>query len=166
MTSMVSIILICFCGFAMTSILTHAGFMEKAVEPLVKNLNTRWKAMLTAEIATLLVLSLGGISYVSSVFIKNGMGKPCLSRTLEDVGTCCSAIVPWCASAAFYMTTLDVPVWGPGGFAPLTIFPYLCPLIALLLSIFGIGISPLTKEERERELGEIDREEMEAFVKS
>lgn len=175
MTSMVSIILICFCGFAMTSILTHAGFMEKAVEPLVKNLNTRWKAMLTAEIATLLVLSIGGISYVSSVFvgeawkkpfIKNGMGKPCLSRTLEDVGTCCSAIVPWCASAAFYMATLDVPVWGPGGFAPLTIFPYLCPLIALLLSVFGIGISPLTKEEQERELREVEREEAEVFANS
>lgn len=168
MTSMVSIILICFCGFAMTSILTHAGFMGKAVEPLVKNLNTRWKAMLTAEIATFLVLSLGGISYVSSVFVgeawkkpfvKNGMGRPCLSRTLEDVGTCCSAIVPWCASAAFYMTTLDVPAWGSGGFAPYTIFPYLCPLFALLLAISGVGISALTKEEQERELREIKREE-------
>lgn len=169
MTSMVSIILICFCGFAMTSILTHAGFMEKAVEPLVRNLNTRWKAMLTAEIATLLVLALGGISYVSSVFvgeawkkpfIKNGMGRPCLSRTLEDVGTCCSSIVPWCASAAFYASTLDVPIWGSGGFAPFTIFPYLCPLIALLLAIFGVGISKLSGEEIEREMEEVEREEV------
>ena len=166
---MVSIILICFCGFAMTSILTHAGFMEKAVEPLVRNLNTRWKAMLTAEIATLLVLALGGISYVSSVFvgeawkkpfIKNGMGRPCLSRTLEDVGTCCSSIVPWCASAAFYASTLDVPIWGSGGFAPFTIFPYLCPLIALLLAVFGVGISKLSGEEIEREMEEVEREEV------
>src|SRR5699024_2638520 len=98
MTSMVSIILICFCGFSMTTILTHSGFLEKAIEPLVRNLNTRWKTMLTAELATLLVLSIGGISYVSSVFVgeawqkpflKNRMGRPCLSRTLEDVGTCC-----------------------------------------------------------------------------
>ena len=64
------------------------------------------------------------------------------------------------------MTTLDIPVWGPGGFAPLTIFPYLCPVIALLLSVFGIGISPLTKEEQERELREVEREETEVFANS
>ena len=73
---MVSIILICFCGFSMTTILTHSGFLEKAIEPLVRNLNTRWKTMLTAELATLLVLSIGGISYVSSVFVGEAWQKP------------------------------------------------------------------------------------------
>ena len=173
MTGMVSIILICFCGFSMTAILTHAGFLEKAIEPLVRNLNTRWKTMLTAEIATLLILAMGGISYVSSVFVgeawkkpflKNGMGKPCLSRTLEDVGTVCAAIVPWCSSAVFYVTTLDVPVWGPGGFAPYTVLPFLCPVIAFLLAVFGIGISKLSPEEQAAELAELEEEENEAFV--
>ena len=118
MTSMVSIILVCFCGFSMTTILTHGGFLEKAIEPLARNLNTRWKTMLTAEIATLVVLSMGGISYVSSVFvgeawqkpfIQNGMGRPCLSRTLEDVGTCAAAVIPWCSSAMFYVEPWACP---------------------------------------------------------
>lgn len=158
MTSMVSVILICFCGFAMTTILTHVGFMEKAIEPLVRNLNTRWKTMLTAELATLMVLSIGGISYVSSVFVgeawrepfqKNGMGKPCLSRTLEDVGTCCSSIIPWCSSAVFFAATLDVPVWGVGGFAQYTVLPFVCPVVALLLAALGIGVSPISTEKVE-----------------
>ena len=173
MTSMVSIILVCFCGFSMTTILTHGGFLEKAIEPLARNLNTRWKTMLTAEIATLVVLSMGGISYVSSVFvgeawqkpfIQNGMGRPCLSRTLEDVGTCAAAVVPWCSSAMFYVETLGVPVWGSGGFAPYTVLPFLCPIIAFLLAWTGIGISKLSPEEMAEELKEITEEEEEAFL--
>lgn len=173
MNSMVSVILVCFCGFSMTTILTHTGILEKAIEPLVNNLNTRWKTMLSAEFATLLVLSIGGISYMSSVFVgeawkkpflKNGMGKPCLSRTLEDVGTCCSSIIPWCSSAVFFATTLDVPVWGAGGFALYTVLPFVCPIIALLLAIFGIGISPISIEEQRKEIEEIEAEEEEAFV--
>lgn len=173
MTSMVSIILICFCGFAMTTILTHAGFLEKAIEPLVRSLNTRWKTMLTAELATLLVLAIGGISYVSSVFVgeawqkpflKNRMGRPCLSRTLEDVGTCCSSIIPWCASAVFFSETLGVPIWGSGGFAPYTVLPFACPLIAFLLAWAGIGVSRPTEEEAAEALEEIEREENEAFT--
>ena len=173
MTSMVSIILICFCGFSMTTILTHSCFLEKAIEPLVRNLNTRWKTMLTAELATLLVLSIGGISYVSSVFVgeawqkpflKNRMGRPCLSRTLEDVGTCCSSVIPWCSSAVFFSATLSVPIWGEGGFAPYAVFPYVCPLIAFLLAWTGIGISRLSEEEASEALEELEREENEAFV--
>ena len=173
MTSMVSIILVCFCGFSMTTVLTHGGILEKAIEPLARNLNTRWKTMLTAEIATLVTLSMGGISYVSSVFvgeawqkpfIQNGMGRPCLSRTLEDVGTCAAAVVPWCSSAMFYVETLGVPVWGPEGFAPYTVLPFVCPIAAFLLAWFGIGISKLTPEEIAEELKDITEEEEEAFL--
>ena len=169
MTSMVSIILICFCGFSMTTVLTHTGFLDKAVEPMIRNLNTRWKTMLTAEIATLLVLSIGGISYFSSVFVgeawrkpflHNGMGKPCLSRTLEDVGTCCSSILPWCSSAVFFASTLDVPVWGSGGFVPYTVLPFVCPIVAFLLAVTGIGISKLSPEEQAEALRELEEEEL------
>lgn len=177
MTGMVSVILICFCGFSMTTILTHTGFLEKAIEPMVRNLNTRWKTMLSAELATLLTLSIGGISYVSSVFVgeawrkpflRNGMGKPCLSRTLEDVGTCCSSVIPWCSSAVFFAATLDVPVWGAGGFAPYTVLPFVCPALAFLLALFGVGVSRVSPEEAAKELAEVDEEireeEIEAFI--
>ena len=44
------------------------------------------------------------------------------------------------------------PVWGPGGFAPYTVLPFVCPVIAFLLAWFGIGISKLTPEEIAEEL--------------
>lgn len=149
MASMVSIILICFCGFSMTAVLDMSGVMHRAVEPLSKSVGSRWQAMLTAEIATLVMAMLAGISYMGSVFVgdawggifdEHGMGRPCLSRTLEDVGTCCTAVIPWCSSAAFFSSTLDVPVWGAGGFAPFTFLPFLCPAIAFLLAVLGVGL--------------------------
>lgn len=149
MTGMVSIIIICFCGFSLISILVKGGFMEVAVEPVLKYLNKRWKAMLSAEIVVLILAALGGISYVSTVFVgeawrepflKNKMGLPALSRTLEDVGTCCTSVIPWCSTAVFFTSTLDVPVWGPGGYALYTILPFACPAIALALTCLGIGM--------------------------
>lgn len=151
MTSMVSIILICFCGFAMTTVLTEAGFMERAVRPLIKLADSRWKAMLTAELATLAVASMAGISYMSSVFVgeawrepfrKNDMGPACLSRTLEDVGTCCTAVVPWCSSAAFFAGTLGVAAWGAGSYGLWCVLPFACPAMVFLLSVLGKGMYP------------------------
>ncbi len=149
MTSMVSIILICFCGFALISVLTHAGFLDTVLAPMSHGLNSRVKAMASAELAVLILAGLGGISYVSSVFVgeawkkpflKNRMGLSCLSRTLEDVGTCCTAVIPWCGSAVFFATNLDVTVWGENGFGPYAFLPYLCPLVALLLAVLNRGM--------------------------
>lgn len=165
MTGMVSIILICFCGFSMTTILAKAGFLEAAVRPLSGFADRRWKAMLTAEAATLAVAGMAGISYMSSVFVgeawrepflKNGMGLPCLSRTLEDVGTCCTAVIPWCSSAAFFASTLGVPVWGEGGFAPYSFLPFLCPLLAFVLSVLGWAMYPEPAVQAEAEIRDGD----------
>ena len=165
MTGMVSIILICFCGFSMTTILAKVGFLEAAVRPLSRFADQRWKTMLTAELATLAVAGMAGISYMSSVFVgeawrepflKNRMGLPCLSRTLEDVGTCCTAIIPWCSSAVFFSTTLNVPIWGEGGFALYTFLPFLCPVAAFLLSVFGIAMYPAPEEQADAEIRDGD----------
>ena len=124
--------------------------------------------MLTAEIAIFGIHAIAGNSYVSSVFvgetwrkpfIKNGMGRPCLSRTLEDVGTCVSCLFPWGNSGAFYYTTLGVAAYGAGGYALYTVFPFVCPAVALILAILGIGLSKLTPEQIEEELKLADKEE-------
>lgn len=161
MTGMVSIILICFCGFSMTTVLAKSGVMEVAVRPLLGVAHKRWVTMLTAELATLAIAAMAGISYMSSVFVgeawrepflKSRMGLPCLSRTLEDVGTCCTAVVPWCSSAVFFSSTLEVPVWGAGGFGAYTFLPFLCPAFAFLLACAGLGLYPAPEDAVEAEI--------------
>ena len=55
-------------------------------------------------------------------------------------------------------------MWGSGGFAPYTVLPFLCPIIAFLLAWTGIGISKLSPEEMAEELKAITEEEEEAFL--
>lgn len=173
MMSMAAIVLICYCGFSATTIMIHAGILDKAVEPLMRNLNSRFKTVLTAEIAIYIIHAIAGNSYVSSVFvgeawekayIKNGMGRPCLSRTLEDVGTCVSCMFPWGNSGAFYATTLGVAAYGAGGYIPYVVMWWACPLFALIWAATGIAVSKLSPEEIKEELAKIEAKQDEGKV--
>ena len=167
MTSMADVVVICFCGFALTSILIHAGFVDKALEPLNKSLNTRWKTVLTAEIALLGILAISGSSYPGAVFVgeawqkpyaENNMGRQVLSRTIEDIGTCMAPLIPWGSSGAYYLATLGIAAWGANGYAFWSILPWACPVIALILSIIGVGMFKLSEEEKAKRLEELASE--------
>jgi len=165
MTSMANVVMICYCGFSMTTIMIRTGILDKAVEPLMKRANSRVSTVLTAEIAIFVVHAIAGISYLSSVFVgeawrkqyvKNGLGLPALSRTLEDVGTTVSCLFPWGQSGAYYVATLGVGIYGAGGYAPFLTLSYLCPIIALVLAAANIGMFNLTPEQQKIELEKIE----------
>ena len=168
MISMANVVMICYTGFALTAILIRCGILDKAVEPLMHFANTRVKAVFTAEVAIFVVHAVAGISYLSSVFVgsawkkcyvKNKIGLPALSRTLEDVGTTVSCLFPWGQSGAFYMATLGVSIYGANGYFKYLTLSYLCPIIALLLAAFNIGMFNLTDEQAASELAHIEAEE-------
>jgi len=157
MISMANTVMICYTGFALTAILIRCGILDKAVEPLMHFANTRVKAVFTAELAIFVVHAVAGISYLSSVFVgaawkkcyvKNKIGLPALSRTLEDVGTTVSCLFPWGQSGAFYVATLGVSIYGANGYFKYLTLSYLCPIIALLLAVFNIGMFNLSDDEQ------------------
>ncbi len=168
MTSMVSVVMMCYCGFAMTTIMTHTGLLDRAVRPLMNFATTRVRAVLTAEISVFAILAMSGVSYISSVFvgqawrkayIKNGCGLPALSRTLEDVGTTVACLFPWSQSGAFFAATLGVSIYGAGGYFKFTTMSYLCPIIAVILAITGIGMFKLSPEQQEEALKQMNEED-------
>lgn len=168
MIAMANTVMICYTGFSLTAIMIRCGILDKAVEPLMNYANTRVKAVFTAEIAIFVVHAVAGISYLSSVFVgaawkkcyvKNKIGLPALSRTLEDVGTTVSCLFPWGQSGAFYMATLGVSIYGAGGYFKYLTLSYMCPVIALLLATFNIGMFNLSDEEQAKLLTEIEAEE-------
>ena len=60
-----------------------------------------------------------------------------LSRSLEDTGTMCAALIPWNSNGIFMATTLGV--------ATLSYIPYcflglINPLMALIFAFTGIGV--------------------------
>lgn len=168
MIAMANTVMICYTGFSLTAIMIRSGILDKAVEPLMNFANTRVKAVFTAELAIFVVHAVAGISYLSSVFVgtawkkcyvKNKIGLPALSRTLEDVGTTVSCLFPWGQSGAFYMATLGVSIYGAGGYFKYLTLSYLCPIIALLLAVFNIGMFNLSNDEQTKLMAEIEAEQ-------
>ena len=112
-------------------------------------------------------MALSGSSYPGAVFVgeawqkpyaENNIGRPALSRTIEDIGTCMAPLIPWGSSGAYYLATLGIAAWGTNGYAFWSILPWACPIIALLLSIFGIGMFKMTEERRAEVLKELENE--------
>ena len=129
--------------------------------------------MLTAELATLLVLSIGGISYVSSVFVgeawqkpflKNRMGRP---LPLTDAGGRGDLLLQRDPLVLFRRVLLRHPEradLGGGGICPLRRFSLRLSADRLPAGLDGHRISRLSDEEASEALEELEREENEAFV--
>ena len=169
MVSMVGVVVIIFCGYAYTAIISKAGFLDTAIAPLAKRVKQRGPLMATTLFTGLVLLIFSGISYTVAImlpemfkksFLKAGMGAPTLSRTIEDAGTMTAALVPWGASGAFYVATLGVPIFGEGGFGIWAIMTYLTPIIAIILAFAGIGIYKISKEEAREAIVKIERKQL------
>ena len=169
MVSMVGVVVIIFCGYAYTAIISKAGFLDTAIAPLAKRVKQRGPLMATTLFTGLILLIFSGISYTVAImlpemfkksFLKAGMGAPALSRTIEDAGTMTAALVPWGASGAFYVATLGVPIFGEGGYGIWAIMTYLTPIIAIILAFAGIGMYKISKDEAQEAIGKNERKQL------
>lgn len=147
--SMVGIVVIIYCGYAYTAIISKAGFLETAITPLTQRVRTRGPLMITTLFTGLLLLVFSGTSYTGAImlpemfmkaFQRSGMAAKTLSRSIEDVGTMVAPLVPWGTSGAFYISTLGVPIFGSGGYGPWAVMTYITPIIAIILAFLGIGV--------------------------
>jgi NhaC family Na+:H+ antiporter len=156
--SMAGVVIIIYCGYAYTAIISKAGFLETAIAPLADRVKQRGPVMITTLFTGLVLLVFSGTSYTVAImlpemfkkqFLKVGMAARTLSRSIEDVGTMVAALVPWGTSGAFYISTLGVPIYGAGGYGIWAVMTYLTPIIAIILAFAGIGVYKLSKEEAE-----------------
>lgn len=154
--SMVGVIIIIYAGYSYTSIISEAGFLERALHPLTSRVKKRGPLVLTTIFTSLILLIFSGTSYTVAIIIpemfkkpfrKAGMAAKNLSRTIEDVGTVMAGLVPWGTSGAFYISTLGVAIYGAEGYAPWAVMTYATPLVAIFLAYTGIGIYKINKEK-------------------
>lgn len=149
MAGMVSIIIVLYCGYAYTAIISEAGFLETAIRPMMRHINNRVQLITMTLVCDFFIMACSGSSYPAHIvtadifkqkFKDFDLHPKVLSRTLEDVGTMMSPLIPWAASGAFYIATLGVPIFGKDGFALWAINTYTNPLMAILLAVTGIGM--------------------------
>ncbi len=155
MTSMVSVVLIVFCGYTFAAITSKAGYLDIVLEPMLYRIKTQAHLILATLFTMLLMMFATGSAYIGFIlvpemyrkkYIEFKVAPNVLSRSLEDIGTVTGALIPWGISAAFYTTTFGIPVFGTEGYAVWTILPYLIPIFAIIYAFTGIGVYKLTDD--------------------
>lgn len=158
MISMASVILIVFCGYAFAAIISRAGFLDVVLRPMTSKVKTQSQVILASLFMVFAVMIATGSAYIAFIlvpevfrrmYLELGIAPRVLSRSLEDIGTQMGALIPWGLSGVFYVSTLEVPVFGANGYAIWTILPYVGPLFAVFYAVTGIGVRKLTEQERE-----------------
>lgn len=157
MAGMVSIVIVLYCGYAYTAIISEAGFLETAIRPLMRKISNRVQLITMTLLCDFFIMACSGSSYPAHIvtadifkqkFKDFDLHPKVLSRTLEDAGTMMAPLIPWAASGAFYMSTLGVPIFGKNGFAVWAINTYTNPVMAIILAITGIGMFRLSDSKR------------------
>lgn len=163
--SMLGVIIIIYCGYAYTSIISEVGFFKRALAPLTDRIRKRGPLVVMTLFTQLLTFLFSGTSYIGFLmvpemfkksFLKAGMDAKTLSRSLEDGGTVIGPLVPWSSAGVFFASTLGVSIYGSSGYAIWCVLCYATPLIATFLAYTGIGIYKMNKEEKEEALAQYE----------
>lgn len=174
MMSLVNVILIIYAGFAYTAIISEAGFLRTALNPLINRVKKRGPVMVTTLLSGF-VICLSGNSYAMTIilpemfkksFFKAGMHAKTLSRSIEDVGTVFSTLIPWMDSAVFFTAVLGIPILGANGWGLWAVMLYITPVIAIILAYTGIGVYKLNSKEQEEALAQYELQQKQDAVEN
>lgn len=165
-TSMVSIILVIYGGFAYTGIVSEVGYIRMAISPIIRKIKNRGPLMLTT-LASSFAICLSGNSYAMTIilpemfrksFLIARMPSRVLSRTIEDIGTIFGTLIPWMDAAIFFTGVLGVPILGINGWGIWAVMLYITPVISIILAYTGIGIYKMDDEEQKKSLKQYENE--------
>lgn len=140
------------CALTFGGILERVGFLEVLLDTLLKNVKSPGGLCTSVIISSFATNAFTGDQYISLVlpgrmfkdrFIEAGLHPRLLSRSLEDSGTLTSVLIPWNTCGAYHTTALGVPTIE---YAPYAILNWLNPIVAIVMTYMGIGISWATKD--------------------
>ena len=145
-SSMLWTVALYFMACILGNILDVTGVL-RAVLDKIAGVTKRASTLITATLLTSFCMQALTGSLESSMLITSKLYAPAyddlkidrkvLSRSLEDTGTMCAALIPWNSNGIFMATTLGV--------ATLSYIPYcflglINPLMALIFAFTGIGV--------------------------
>lgn len=151
--SMMWTISLILCAFTFGSAMETIGCLEVMLDAIMKPIKSVGGLVTATIMACFLSNVFLGDQYLSiampgrmfkSAFDKSGLHPRMLSRSLEDSGTLVSVLIPWNTCGAYHATVLGVPTWE---YLPYAFLNYLNPLVAIVLTYMGIGISWRGKDD-------------------
>ena len=140
------------CALTFGGILERVGYLEVLLNTLLKNVRTPGGLTTSVIISCIASNLFTGDQYISLVlpgrmfkdrFAEAGLHPRMLSRSLEDSGTLTSVLIPWNTCGAYHTTALGVPTVE---YIPYAFLNWINPLVAIVMTYMGIGISWATKD--------------------
>lgn len=145
--SMMWTISLILCAFTFGSAMEVIGCLKVMLEAIMKPIKSVG-GLVTATICSCAICNVFlGDQYLSiampgrmfkSAFDESGLHPRMLSRSLEDSGTLVSVLIPWNTCGAYHTTVLGVPTIE---YLPYAFLNYMNPIIAIIITYMGIGIS-------------------------
>ncbi|MDR1378531.1 MAG: Na+/H+ antiporter NhaC [Synergistaceae bacterium] len=143
--SMTWTVALIICALLFGGVLDKCGFLKSLLQVIMKRVRTVGGCVVAVAVASLTTNVIASDQYLALVlpgrmfkktFDDQGLHPRMLSRTLEDIGTLTSALVPWNTCGAYQSTTLGVSTMD---YLPYAFLNYLNPLIAIAMTYMGIG---------------------------
>lgn len=154
--SMLWTVALYFFACILGNILDETGVL-RTVLAKIAGITKKAGSLITATLASSFLMQALTGSLESSMLINSklfapayndlGIDRKVLSRSLEDTGTMCCALIPWNSNGMYMASTLGV--------ATLSYLPYCflglaTPVVALILAWTGIGVFYVNKEKNRK----------------
>jgi NhaC family Na+:H+ antiporter len=152
MSSMLTTIWLVLAALSYASILEHAGFLARLLEPIVSVARSRGQLILAVNSSGIGMNVIAGDQYVADVlparmyrgeFERRGLAPQVLSRAVEDSGTVTSVLVPWNTCGAYVSGVLGVST---AAYFPYCFFNLLSPVLDVLYGFLGFKVPTLEPE--------------------
>ena len=146
LSSMLWTVALYFFACILGNILDVTGILRTVLEK-VAHITKKASSLVTATLASSFLMQALTGSLESSMLINSklfapayddlGIDRKVLSRSLEDTGTMCAALIPWNSNGMYMASTLGVATLS---YVPYCFLGWLTPVVALVLAWTGIGI--------------------------
>ena len=157
MSGMLTTVWLILGALSFAAIMEDTGMLNRLITPVVAKAHSAAGLIITVAGTCLGLNIVAGDQYVADVlpsrvyrtpFAKAGLAPRMLSRTVEDVGTVTSALVPWNSCGAYMSGVLGVSTIQ---YAPWAIFNWLNPLVAIAYALTGFRIDRIDPEPNDQQ---------------
>lgn len=152
--SMSSAVLLTLVATFMGAIMVKVGIVNVIVESVFKNVKGRVGLTVSVVLVTVMMVActsssvlaiMLAIEFFREKFHAAGMDDKDLTSTAMSVGSQFIAVVPWCDTAVYIAGITGVTTMA---YAPYAFFCWASSVVAIVLSIFGIGYAKSKKTEK------------------
>lgn len=144
MDSMLNTIWLIITALAFGGVVEKSGYLDRLMTPIISKAKSAGALVVTLVASTISTNIVTADQYIAIVlpgrmfkasFEKRGYAPVVLSRTIGDVATPTSALIPWNSCGAYMAATLGIATLS---YAPYAIFCIMSPLVSMAFAYAGI----------------------------